>query len=606
MLRSFPCVLLITTAAILPAANPSLFIAPVAQSSLVAYNASILTPVSGYSVGGNAKALVLSSDGKSAFVTATAEGAVKQIDLSTGNLLQTYSTGPNPVALGLSPDGTELYVLTSASTSYLYAFNTGTGAQTGKVPAGYQSISLAVSPDGKKIYVASSKILDFDSSTLAISSTIPVAATGLTFGPSSQVLYALTIEADQQIQVISTKSDAVTATISTSLASVYALAVSGDGASLYAASTRGLIWISASTHQTIEVFDQQRAFFAVALSPDGSAAVCAGTVSVSINLKTAASQPVGVNGAASGVVFAPAGGQFYVLLNTAYDVDYVNLSTDQVSGAVTGVPGNYILAASLSGNKIGAIYSGAGKFSLIDATSHTVDKTYAFVPSQGLAGLALNSTGTVALFPTGSPSVLETLDLVTGKSTKVPIPNSAPDIYAAVSPDDKTAYVLGQQLCMVDIASDTVTKCGPTIALAYTGLLRALVLDSTGTRIFAIGASTVGEYDAASLQLLQTASLPSGESAVGITYSAATNSVYVIATNTITATGAVARIDATSFTVVATAATASLLSDIAVSPDGKQVYLAGYTNGIPILDGTTLAPTGSVAKIRASSVVSTP
>jgi DNA-binding beta-propeller fold protein YncE len=202
--------------------------------------------------------------------------------------------------------------------------------------------------------------------------------------------------------------------------------------------------------------------------------------------------------------------------------------------------------------------------------------------------------------------VLEILEVNTGAKTKLPIPNSAPDIYDVVSPDDKTAYVLGQQLCAVDIASATVATCGPRITLAYTGLLRALALDSTGTRIFAIGASTVGEYDTASLNLLQTASLSSGESAVGITYSSATNSVYVIATDTTNDSGTVTRIDATSFTVAAIAVTPSLLSDIAVSPDGKQVYLAAYTNEIQILDGTTLATTGSVSQIRASSVVTTP
>ena len=597
------CFLLFAAAGMLPAASPSLFIAPVEQSSLAGFETSTLAQLNGSSVGGRAKALVVASDYRTAYVTATAEGSVWQIDITTGEVLQVLPTGPNPVALGLNPDGTTLYVLTSARESHLLAFDTATGAQIGTAAAGEDSTSLAVSPDGAKVYVSSLlQILDFSTSTLKITATVPVGAATMAFGPSSRVLYAAPVNLEQVVE-IDTATDSLITTISTGSAAISGLAASADGSYLYAASSQGLLQIATATNRIVNDFDAGQAFFGVALSPGGSTALCLGVPTVSIHLASANSRNVPLNGYASAAAFTPNGAQFYVLIGTTFDVDYASESTDQLKGAVSAVPGNYWLAASSSGNKVGAISSDTGRVSLIDAASQTVDQTYLFQPSMGLAGLALNSTGTEAFFPAGNSSTLEILDLKSGAAKLVAIPGSGTDIDIAVSPDDNTAYVVAPQLCSVDLATAAVKQCGATITLAYTGLLRTLALNSTGTRIFAIGASSVGEYDASSLQLLRTVNLATGENAVGLVYSAATDSLYVIGTDTTNGTGVVVRVDAGSLTSVANALTAPL-SDIAVGPDGKQVYLAGHFQEIVILDGTTLTPIGSIGQVQASSLVS--
>jgi len=69
------------------------------------------------------------------------------------------------------------------------------------------------------------------------------------------------------------------------------------------------------------------------------------------------------------------------------------------------------------------------------------------------------------------------------------------------------------------------------------------------------------------------------------------------------------RIDADTFTVVATQALAIQPSDISVSQDGTKVCVAedgpaSPSHMIPILDGTTLAPVGEIPDVLPMSLVS--
>ena len=93
-----------------------------------------------------------------------------------------------------------------------------------------------------------------------------------------------------------------------------------------------------------------------------------------------------------------------------------------------------------------------------------------------------------------------------------------------------------------------------------------------------------------------------------IAYSAANNSVYVMTEGT---PSTVIRIDANSFSEVASHALTRFGSDIAISQDGTEVYVAenldipgGNLGQIPILNRMTLAPIGQIPNMLPLSIIS--
>jgi DNA-binding beta-propeller fold protein YncE len=89
-----------------------------------------------------------------------------------------------------------------------------------------------------------------------------------------------------------------------------------------------------------------------------------------------------------------------------------------------------------------------------------------------------------------------------------------------------------------------------------------------------------------------------------IAYSSATNSVYLILPAD---TGqAVVRVDLASFSVANSQYVNFTPTGMAVTPDGTEVLVTGSLGGTQILDGTTLAPKGSIAGGLQQSIVLAP
>ena len=597
----------LAASSILPAAASTLYIAPTGQSAVVTYSVPGLSQSNRFPAGGNAASMALSPDGTAAYVAAPLESAVVKYSVSTGQVLATYPT-PQPTSIALSPDGSMLYVVTSRVDT-LSAFNTATGAEIGPVPSGLESSQIVVSPDGNALYVAAnSDIYHFDAQTLQKVGMVPLEGESfsLAFGPTSGTLYALSNSAF--VVFIDTEDDTVVSSVQIPKGG-FGLAVNPAGSTLYIAS-HGLVEVSTATAQIVGTIDASQILGSVAISPDGTKALCAlieslndphfNLVEVSLSSGDVV-QTVATDGSISSAIYSPTGTEVYTLLSGTFDIDFAPESGNMVTGLIRGVFPNGLLVSSLDGSTIAGAYY--GELYTINTASKQITGNFHFAaPTSPAQGAALNSNGTVALVGLSNPPSLEILTLASGASKTVPIPSDTP-LSMTVSPDDQTAYVVGNKLCSVDIPTGAVKLCGPQLEQHFANLLRTVAIDSTGTKLFVFDLRSVHVYDSSSLDTLApTIPVPDEQNPYAITYSAANNSVYVISNhNGPPLIGTVMRIDADSFAVVATQTYGHPLSDIAVSQDGTKVYLAedpvtneSQSYAVKIVDGTTLTAIGDI------------
>jgi YVTN family beta-propeller protein len=128
-----------------------------------------------------------------------------------------------------------LYVANSASNT-VTAYDAATGTVTATILVGKRPIALTASPDGTTVYVAnidSSNVSVISTATNAVTTTIPVGASpeGVAVSPDGSTAYVANNEG--AIDVISTATSTITATIGTD--HPVGVAVSRDGSTVYTA-----------------------------------------------------------------------------------------------------------------------------------------------------------------------------------------------------------------------------------------------------------------------------------------------------------------------------------------------------------------------------------
>lgn len=166
--------------------------------------------------------------------------------------------------------------------------------------------------------------------------------------------------------------------------------------------------------------------------------------------------------------------------------------------------------------------------------------------------------------------------------------------HVALSPDGAQAYTAdqyGNTLSVVDVVAPSAVRA---VALTDGGF--NVLADPGGTRVYVTTASgTLHVVDVATRQVL--ARVPVGAAANGLALDRAAGRLYVSSINA----GTVTAVNTTTYAVERTYQVSAMPQRIALSADGKTLYVATESTGVEVVDVATGAGTG-VEGVRPGAV----
>ncbi len=648
------------------AADPTAYVSSsVEQGFLTSFNpaSGALTKLG--AAGVNAEGFVVSPDGSTAYVSVG--GAISAVNLATGKISGSINVSggveSSPV---LSADGSLLYFVGATNVFIVSTETFGVVVQIGIVqqacPCG-----LAVTPGGTEIYEWSlSGVQAFNGQTyqpITISS-LPAGGTfeSLALSPEGSKLYVVTIDTSTLVSVVDTLSNAVVATIPpTGEGYVLGAAVSPDGETLYLSGGRGLTRISTATNTVLDQISAPALSGHLTPSPDGqyvylnrgpADSAVPGLLRFSVDSATV--QSLAVGGPAIAEQIPAPGGPVYVL-QAVYNVGTEDLITQTLTQGVGLAGGTQALIASSSGNVVAGVSGGFTSSTLqpaivstISTATRKVTSQFTYSPPAGDTvspySFALNSAGTLGYIgfndpgaKVGSQTQVAVIDLPTG-SVKQTFPIGTGTGFTSygvrflyASPDGSTllslASVSSDELCSTSVITLRTSKCvslgidsakyGPLNAVGY-----SFAVSADGTRVYipvfeseqviGSGAAFLIEVDPGSMTILRQLQIPDVTAgppptqALGVLYSSATSSVYLLGFRSFNEGSAIARVDLGTYTVAVIQPLNYPATDFAITPDGSQLLVTGSTQGTQIFDGTTLAPVGSIAGGQQQAIVIPP
>lgn len=199
--------------------------------------------VASVAVGLSPTSVALSPNGSRVYVTNTGGGTVSVIDTATNTRIANVSVGLSPTGITMSRDGTRLYMALKGS-DQVAVFNPVNNSVITRVKVGSSPRDVAVAPTGTQLYVAngagSVSVIDTVTNRV-IGSAIPVgpAPTSLAFSSGgSQVFVA---NGNDTVSVIDTATSAVVQAFSIDAvpeSGEHDIAVSANGTRLYVTDQR--------------------------------------------------------------------------------------------------------------------------------------------------------------------------------------------------------------------------------------------------------------------------------------------------------------------------------------------------------------------------------
>ncbi len=292
--------------------------------------------------------------------------------------------------------------------------------------------------------------------------------------------------------------------------------------------------------------------------------------------------------------FAPAASTAYAANENSNNISVIDTTTNTVTATVPVGSRPVAVAVTPDGSRIYVANFGDGTVSIIDAATNTVIATVV-VGSEPIS-IAINPNGSklyVANFASGNVSVIDTLTNTVTASIAVGDPATPSDPSAIlVSPDGMRVYVTNQNqgtVSVIDTSNNTVVA---TITVGdRNSNPTALTIAPNGSKVY------VALFDNAAVSVIATAtntvtvSIPVGSFPSGVAVTPDGRSVYVTSQS-----GNVSVIDAGSNTVTTTVAVGGQLIGIAASPDGTSVYAAKFSsNTVSVISVATNNVTTNIA-----------
>jgi DNA-binding beta-propeller fold protein YncE len=478
---------------------------------------------------------------------------------------------------------------------------------------------MIVTPDGSTMYITAEDamaVLNLQSGV--VTTTIDIrGGGGMAFSPSGSVLYVSGSNLPDLVYGISTSTNEIATKVPNSLStSGYAICVSPNGEVLYVGAGVGLVTVSTETNTITGTIGTGVEFLeAVVISPDGTEAYGYGEgpapsySPVLARYNLTAGTLVGtssVGGLPAALALSSNANTLYVLLSAASVLDTVSASTTKAKGEIHNVGNMPFVITSGDGTLVAA--SDGAQAALVDTATHQVTSTVSLgtTSSAGKPSFALNSNGTMGFAPFANDDLdgqfINFVDLTTGVITaSVTLPGTEfSQVYVALSPNNATLYAyFNNNLCPIDVAEETVGTC-----IAVSGdadiMGRPMAVSSDSTKLYVIASeTTLEELNAETLKTIKTLSFPTSEILANVVISTSQNSLYLTGFASTGKTSHLYRIDLDGFTTAATTNFSSAeATDIAVTSDGSEVYIAGVTatgstldNLCDVFDATTLALT---------------
>lgn len=224
-----------------------------------------------------------------AYVTNSGSNTVSVIATATNSVVATVPVGTNPEGVAVTPDGGFVYVGNQGSGS-ISVIATATNAVVATIAVGGMPLLVAITPDGAHVYVASqvsNTVSVIATATNTVVATIPVssAPTGLAIAPDGAHAYVSVPPG--AVAVIATATNTVVASIP--LQEAFGLAVTPDGAFLYAArfceppcGAGSVTVVATATNSVVADVGVGVNPYRVAITPDGAFAYVTNIGSVSV------------------------------------------------------------------------------------------------------------------------------------------------------------------------------------------------------------------------------------------------------------------------------------------------------------------------------------
>ncbi len=609
------CVLLvISCVSFLSASDPVAYTSIGPAYTLAALDSGSGTAANAIYVGLSANAFSLSPDGKTAYLCE--ENDISALNLITGKpLWQIPALGCSFVRS--SPDGATLYALTVLQGTYGEVFvsldaQTGTAQGYFPVRSGYAMLAL---PDGSKAYASGlDGVFLLDPTTLIYQAKVCTCKGDLALSPDGKRLYVAGVSPALGY-VIDTDTDMTVATIPSPAQgiTVGGVAVSPSGAEVFFGTSQGLIGVDTVTNRVAATIPSSDLSQSEKLSTDGQYVYFCprpgffpSLLQFDLNGGTFKAAAVGLSSVDVEVV--PTTRATYILARP----NIVELA-DPIIGTVTAriapVFGSEGLILSTAGNAVtgGAVlYPLSGVpgrlevLSVIDTRTHQVRQTP--VPIDAFGGsFATNGDASVAyVATTNAPLTIATVKLATGaveQTNVLPAANDSQTYTLTVSPDGNSLFVLetaSPQLCRTSLPDFTNTHC-----VVPNGNSTTMTVSTDSQRVFLAVENGLKpglyEYDANTLAVTRTATLPNMSREVKVIYLAGQRSILVAgAAADSNSQGLVQRIGLDGFEIVAQQKLDFRPTDLAVTPDEAEALLAGSISGTVVLAGNTLAPLGTI------------
>jgi YVTN family beta-propeller protein len=476
-------------------------------------------------VGDSAGDFVLAPDEAFAYVADYRNAAVLVIDLARREVVASvptldYPEGGSPRALSVSPDGRTLYVLTDYDSAGLTLIDTETKKVSRRIDLGYREFAagLAVSPGGAFVLVT-------------------------VFGSS---------EAESQVLVIDAERESLVAEVALD-ARPGAVVFLPSGERAYVA-TAGAVVVVDRRSATVVASVPVSGASDLAVTDGGEAVLAAHPASQSIKKIATATNTV--------VDTTPLGD-----VPSRITVVDVPQPPPSAPTAVPTAPPTSFAAGQLA------------YFATYDAGLHVVDPAERRViaridTGQGVTDVAVSPDGRMAYLPNRESGDVLAVDLAT-RTIRGTIPVGGEPRAVVLSPDARRAYVSNSGSDTVDVID---TGAGARVASVHVGSYPAgLGITPDGAAVFVAnqGSNTVSVIDTAAEAVAQVVLVaPAPES---IAVSPLGDRVYVAGGGRQTEWGfryALDVIDVASRRRIATFDLASRPSDIDLSPDGRQAYMA--------------------------------
>ncbi|RWY53907.1 beta-propeller fold lactonase family protein [Mucilaginibacter gilvus] len=195
------------------------------------------TPVGQYPYG-----VVVSPDGTRVYVSNILDKSMSVISTITNDVIATFPVGDHPLGISISPDGSRIYVANEESNN-VSVINASTNSVMATIPVGIYPTFTLISPDGSRLYVGnqnSQTISVFNTVNNALVTNIPTAGrepSQMAVSPDGALLYAVTLGTyDNFVLVISTTTNSVVKSILVGK-TPHGITITPDGSKLYVANT---------------------------------------------------------------------------------------------------------------------------------------------------------------------------------------------------------------------------------------------------------------------------------------------------------------------------------------------------------------------------------